>query len=104
MPARPGRSSVWRGLRWVLAGLTVLLLVPLLSVLATALIANTLGCAVDEGSIHPCLVAGTDIGGLLYTMGMMGWLMIFTAPLTVLALLGWLVAGLLAVARILRWR
>jgi hypothetical protein len=104
MPSEPRKPVLRRILVWLLVILTVLELVPLLSVLATALVANVLGCQVDEGSIHPCLFAGTDLGGLLYSMGMMGWLFILTAPLMVLVLLGWILIGGLAVWRAVRRR
>jgi hypothetical protein len=104
MPSEPRKPVLRRILVWLLVILTVLELVPLLSVLATALVANVLGCTVDEGSIHPCLFAGTDLGGLLYSMGMMGWLFILTAPLMVLVLLGWILIGGLAVWRAVRRR
>jgi hypothetical protein len=34
---------------------------------------------------------GTDIGGLLYFLGMMGWFMLATIPLGAMAVLAWLV-------------
>lgn len=85
----------------ILAVLTIIAFAPLLSVLATYGIAETLGCTVDEGSIHPCLVGGFDIGSTLYTMGVMGWLMIPAAPLMLIVILGWLVMGVFSVVRYL---
>jgi hypothetical protein len=35
---------------------------------------------VDEGSVHPCVINGKDYGQLLYTLGVMGWLMLVTLP------------------------
>ena len=64
-------------------------LLPLFSVLFTAAMASAFDCRVDEGSVHPCIVAGIDIGGLLYTTGVMGWLMLVSLPLAALALV-WL--------------
>ena len=32
-----------------------------------AWIANSHGCKVDEGSVHPCIINGKDYGQLLYT-------------------------------------
>lgn len=78
---------------WALAG-TVLAWLPLLSVLLCAALAGALDCRVDEGSAHPCVVAGQDIGPLLYFLGMMGWLMLLTAPLMLASIVLWLgVAG-----------
>jgi hypothetical protein len=53
-------------------------------------IAVSLGCRLDEGSVHPCLFMGQDIGGLLYAMGMMGWLMLATIWLLLLAPILWI--------------
>lgn len=56
------------------------------------------GCRVDEGSAHPCLVAGIDIGGLLYALLMMGWLVILALPFMLVTALIWLGIGLRALA------
>ncbi|TFZ57492.1 hypothetical protein E4V01_14400 [Methylorubrum sp. Q1] len=61
-------------------------------------LAHLTGCRVDEGSAHPCLVAGIDIGGLLYTLLMMGWLVILALPFMLLTGLIWLGIGLRALA------
>lgn len=60
---------------------------PILCVLLCTLIANTLGCQVDEGNVHPCNCLGVDIGGPLYALGMMGWFALITLPTGVLALI-----------------
>lgn len=86
----------------LLVVLTLIAFTPLLSVLATYVIAGTLGCAVDEGSIHPCLIGRLDIGGTLYGMGVMGWLMIPAAPLMLIAIVGWVVLGAFALISHLR--
>ena len=54
---------------------------PLLSAMAAGTIANHYDCDLDEGSIHPCIVNGNDIGETLYTMGVLGWLALGTIPL-----------------------
>jgi hypothetical protein len=54
---------------------------PLISVVIAGSIANAHGCTLDEGSVHPCIVNGTDMGETLYTMGVMGWLMLATIPI-----------------------
>jgi hypothetical protein len=54
---------------------------PLASVAIAGEIASANGCQLDEGSVHPCIVNGRDIGETLYTMGVMGWLMLATIPL-----------------------
>ncbi|GAB6841015.1 hypothetical protein HNR00_004505 [Methylorubrum rhodinum] len=57
------------------------------------------GCHVDEGSRHPCVICGLDLGGLLYTLTMMGWLMIPMLPFMVLTLLVGLGSGMWALVR-----
>jgi hypothetical protein len=54
---------------------------PLISVAIAGSIANANGCQLDEGSVHPCIVNGTDMGETLYSMGVMGWFMLATIPL-----------------------
>jgi uncharacterized membrane protein len=63
---------------------------PLLSALLAYQIASSLGCTLDEGSVHPCLLAGRDIGDLLYVMGVMGWLMLVTIWLLPVAPIMWI--------------
>jgi hypothetical protein len=46
---------------------------------------------VDEGSVHPCVIKGKDYGQLLYTLGMMGWLMLVTLPAGAFAFVLWLI-------------
>ena len=58
---------------------------PVGSVVTCAVIANSFGCRVDEGSVHPCLIGGSDYGQLLYTLGVSGWLMLVTLPAGALA-------------------
>ena len=53
-------------------------LLPLLSVFIAAQIALANGCRLDEGDVHPCMILGFDAGGILYTMGVLGWLMLVT--------------------------
>ncbi len=54
---------------------------PLISVAIAGGIASANGCQLDEGSVHPCVVNGKDMGETLYTMGVMGWLMLATIPI-----------------------
>jgi hypothetical protein len=75
----------------VLAAILLLSLLPVISVLVAYAIANANGCALDEGSVHLCLVGGQDLGSLLYTLGVLGWLMLATLPLGGIAVVVWLV-------------
>jgi hypothetical protein len=77
---------------WIVLALIILVgLAPIGSVMACAVIANAHGCKVDEGSVHPCIVNGHDYGHLLYTLGVMGWLMLLTIPAGLFAFAIWLV-------------
>jgi hypothetical protein len=67
------------------------MLSPVGSVVACGWFANAHGCKVDEGSVHPCIVGGKDYGQLLYTLGVLGWLMLVTIPAGALALAIWVV-------------
>ena len=101
-PPLPGR----RKFPWVIYGIVLALigliaLAPVASVVACSNIANAAGCRVDEGSVHPCMINGRDYGELLYTMGVMGWLMLITLPAGVLAFITWLVVVL---GHRARWR
>ena len=92
-----------RRLFWAVAVLgTVAAWIPLLSVALCSALAGALSCRVDESTAHPCMFAGVDIGPLLYTLGMMGWLMLATAPFMLATLVFWPAAALRALWH--RWR
>ena len=65
---------------------------PIFSVLLTSTLAETYGCIVDEGSVHPCMIGGVDWGEALYAMGVMGWFMLLTLPAAAFAGMVWMVA------------
>lgn len=91
MPSKSPKRFPWV-IYWILLGLIlVLALAPIGSVMLCGLIANSFGCRVDEGSAHPCIISGKDYGHLLYTLGVMSWLMLVTLPLGALAFAGWLI-------------
>ena len=79
----------------VLALIGVVAFAPVGSVAACGIIAHANGCRVDEGSVHPCMIKGKDWGQLLYTLGVLGWLMLATLPAGALAFAVWLVVLLL---------
>jgi hypothetical protein len=64
---------------------------PVISVYFTYLVADANGCTVNEATVHPCMIWGSDWGELLYTTGVLGWFMLATVPLGALALIAWLV-------------
>jgi len=79
---------------WYIAALFVIVtfaLTPIGSVMTCGIIANTHGCHVDEGSVHPCFIGGHDYGQLLYTLGVLGWLMLVTLPAGLFAFVAWLI-------------
>lgn len=53
---------------------------PLLGVLLASAVAGANGCRLDEAGSYPCVVAGVDVGGLLSTLFVLGWLMLVTLP------------------------
>ena len=63
-------------------GLLILMVVigiaPLVSVFLAGTIADLNGCSLHEGFVQPCIVLGADIGGLLYNMIAIGWLMLIS--------------------------
>ena len=78
-PPLPVRKRFPWILYWIVLVLIGLVaLAPVGSVVACGLIANAHGCRVDEGSVHSCVINGKDYGQLLYTLGVMGWLMLVT--------------------------
>lgn len=92
MTAPPARNFPWVIYLIALFLILAVMLAPIVSVVIASWIANTYGCKVDEGSVHPCVIGGKDYGQLLYTLGVMGWLMLLTLPAGALAGFGWLVA------------
>ena len=63
---------------------------PALNLLASW-VAGRFGCALDEGSPHPCAPWGRDIGPTLYEGYVLGgWLSLVTAPAMLVALCLWL--------------
>jgi len=81
----------WRTYAVILVAIVLFAAAPLLSVIFTSVVAEANGCVVNEGGVHPCLVLGLDIGGLLYFTGVMGWFMLVTIPLGGGASIVWLV-------------
>ncbi len=88
LPAR--RRFPWRLYLWILLAILLVALGPLIGVVIAGGIASANGCVLHEGFANPCVVLGVDVGGLLYAMGVLGWLMLATIPMGVVALLAWL--------------
>lgn len=66
-------------------------LAPAVGLAYVAYMANRYGCTVHEGFANPCIVDGVDIGERLYTLGVMGWLLLATLPVFVAIALLWVV-------------
>lgn len=79
--------------------MTVIGLLPLLSVFLAGQIAGVHGCALHEGGPQPCMVFGFDAGGVLYTMTVLGWLMLVTNLALIAGVAGLLWEALLALVR-----
>src|SRR5947199_112269 len=89
-------------LYWTVLALIVLFaFAPIGSVMLCGAIANAYGCKVDEGSTHPCMINGNNYGQLLYTLGVLGWLMLVTLPVGLFAFVFWL---LILILHRERWR
>ncbi|MBJ3786608.1 hypothetical protein [Devosia sediminis] len=87
---RPARFP-WRTYAILFVVIALFAAAPLLSVYFTYLVADANACTVNEATVHPCIVLGMDVGGLLYFTGVMGWFMLATIPLGGGALIVWLV-------------
>jgi len=87
----PTKAFPWRIYILLLVAIAAIALAPVGSVVIGSWIANSHGCRVDEGSVHPCVIGGKDYGNALYTMGVLGWLMIITLPLGFFAFMAWLI-------------
>ena len=79
----------------VLVVISAFAFAPIGSVMLCGAIANAYGCKVDEGSVHPCIINGQDYGHLLYTLGVLGWLMLVTLPCGLFAFVVWLIVLIL---------
>src|SRR5262249_15998340 len=96
----PPPLSIRKRFPWILYWIVLVLigllaLAPVGSVVACGWIANSHGCKVDEGSVHPCIINGKDYGQLLYTLGVLGWLMLVTIPGGLFAFVVWLIVLIL---------
>jgi hypothetical protein len=67
--------------------LVLFTIAPILSVVAASIIARAYGVQLDEGSEHPCLVLGHDIGPSLYLMFVAGWFMLIALPVGFFAIM-----------------
>ena len=69
---------------------------PLLLMAVAEFIAQIYGCKLDLAGVHPCIVAGRDMGHALLTMGMMGYFLFITL-LAAAAVVGvWIIVEVIA--------
>ncbi|KKB78816.1 hypothetical protein VW35_09965 [Devosia soli] len=87
---KPARFPWWP---YILILVVILLftLAPVISVVAASSIAQANGCNLNEGGVNTCMLGGTDLGELLYTMFVMGWLGLLTLPLGFGGVIVWVV-------------
>ena len=102
-----GLSLAWAGVSWlwaIIAGVQLtpgkLALIsmalgplPLVIAMIGAGVAKMIGGDLSSAGVENCIVFGVDIGNVLYTMFMMGWLLMFTGGL---AMIGLFVSGIWA--------
>ena len=93
------RAILFHGL--VFFAILIFSISPFISAMVAGTIADRYGCDLDEGSIHPCIVNGEDIGDTLYTLGVLGWLALATIPLGMIALAVYLIG--VAIFYLARW-
>jgi hypothetical protein len=78
-----------RTFRTLMAVAAALCLLPIVSVFLAMGLASYGGCQLDEGSVHPCVIAGVDLGETLYGMAVAGWFAIGTLPILAALALVW---------------
>jgi len=84
-----------------MAGVGIL---PLAIAIGAESVSKAFGCSVNEAGVSPCPVAGVDIGEPLAIAFVLGWAIIFTAPIFLGGILAMAVAGLIAITAALRKR
>jgi len=63
---------------------------------ATLVLANRFDCAISEGAVRPCIVAGADWGEAAYTLAMFAaWGPLMLAPMVIGAAALWMLFMLL---------
>ncbi len=68
---------------------------PVVATLAASGIAGVLGCTLDKGGVHACLLLGRDIGAALHLMFVSHWFAMVTIPVAVMVLVVWGIVALI---------
>jgi hypothetical protein len=95
-------ENVRRTRKWTMIGLSILTVVgfaPFVCLLIGLALASATGCQMSEGGMEHCVLWGHDFGRLIYTLTMMGWVMLLTSPLMLISVIGWIVIGVTALRR-----
>ncbi len=92
MPRWMRRSAIGLGV------VTAICLLPVAAVLLSLGLARLGHCTLNEAAVHPCVIAGRDIGSFLAALFVLGWLMLITGPILNLALTAWIMLGVIALA------
>lgn len=82
--------------RWISVLSAIMVLLPFAMVLLAAGISTLTGCDANEGIQQTCDVFGLDIGGLLSSLMLGGWLGLFTIPLVMTIAAAWLLVEVIA--------
>ena len=61
----------------------------MLSVAIATGVADSHGCELNEGNVHPCIIGGVDYGGFLYNLGVFGWFFLCSVPLGIVGFIVW---------------
>jgi hypothetical protein len=59
----------------------VVAVLPLLALMLSGVLAVITGCSINEGTVNTCQLGPVDIGSLLYTLFVSGWLIFISFPL-----------------------
>lgn len=88
-----------RAFRALMSVLLLACLSPFLLMAAAESMAQIYGCKLDLASVHPCIVAGRDMGQDLLTTGAMGYFLFITLPVAAAVVGAWIIVELVAWAR-----
>ena len=69
-------------------GIALFAIAPLLVAIASSAAARALGCRVDEGSEHACMILGLDWGSVFNALFALGGFTILSLPLGAVLLVG----------------
>ncbi|RYG18313.1 MAG: hypothetical protein EON96_05135 [Caulobacteraceae bacterium] len=87
----------YRLLFWAALATSLIGFAPLISATASVVTASMMGCEVNAAYARPCIVMGTDISEALYTGFMSLILILFTAPVILVAAVLWILFGVFRV-------